>query len=237
MKPWLIPLAIIAAYAVAQMLFSGYFFLKSPQLSKQSFAGQSEHGNKSAPQLKLFLAGDSVAAGVGASSFNTSLGGRLANSLAKDHHVIFTNAAVSGSRMADLTTIPEERQDVIVLFIASNDLYHFTSLKQFEKSTASAMEQYSAQGKRVILVGPADVGGATAIPLILKPIYALRWQKYAAIMRTEAKKYGNVAYLYPADYKEMLKTYGHTEAKDGFHPNDSGHKFWADLILSAIQKQ
>ncbi len=236
MKPWLIPLAIIAAYAVAQMLFSGYFFLKSPQLAKQSFAGHSEHGNKPAPELKVFLAGDSVAAGIGATSFNTSLGGRLANSLAKDHHVIFTNAAVSGSRMSDLTAVPEERQDIIVLFIASNDLFHFTSLEKFEKSTEAALEQYSAQGKKVIIVGPADIGGATAIPLVLKPIYALRWPKYAAIMRTAAAKYPNVTYIYPAEYKEKLKTYGHTEAKDGFHPNDSGHKFWADVILSELKQ-
>ncbi|MBI2581485.1 hypothetical protein HYV85_06835 [Candidatus Woesearchaeota archaeon] len=232
MKPLAVVFAIIAAYSVAQLLFSAYFFLKSSQLTKQSFAGQTEHGNKTKPKLKLFLAGDSVAAGVGASSFNASIGGRIASALAKENHVIFTNAAKSGSRMVDMTDVPREKQDVMVLFIASNDLYHFTSLRKFENDTEAAVERYSKLADKVIIVGPADVAGATAIPLIMKSLYNLQWQKYAAIMRTAAAKHPNMAYVYPAEHKAKLRTYGHTEADDGFHPNDNGHRFWADLILS-----
>ena len=202
---------------------------------KAIIAAKSEHGNRTKPDIKVFLAGDSVAAGVGASSFDTSIGGRLANSLAKNNWVTFTNVAVSGSRMADLTTVPEEKQDIIVLFIASNDLFHFTNLREFENSTTEALERYSKKAKKVILIGPADIGGATAIPLILKPVYAIQWPKYAAIMMTVAAKHSNVTYIYPADYKEKLQSYGHIEAIDGFHPNDNGHKFWAQLILSKIK--
>ncbi|MBI2143270.1 hypothetical protein HYU20_02925 [Candidatus Woesearchaeota archaeon] len=237
MKPLAIVFAIIAAYSVAQLLFSGYhFFLKSPQLTKQSFAGQTEHGNKTKPELKLFLAGDSVAAGVGASSFSTSMGGRIASALARENHVSFTNAAKSGNRMADVAAVPREKQDIIVLFIASNDLYHFTNLRKFENDTEAAMERYSKLAGKVIIIGPADIAGATAIPLIMKPLYNLRWQKYAAIMKTAASKHKNVTYVYPAEHKAKLRTYGHTEAKDGFHPNDNGHRFWADLVLSKIQQ-
>ena len=236
MKLWVIAAGIIAVYCVAQLLFTGYFILRSKSISGQSFAGKTELGKKSAPELDVFLAGDSVAAGVGASSFGVSLAGRLANGLAGNHHVIFTNVAKSGSKMADLTSVPEQKQDIVVLFIASNDLYHFTNLKKFKSDTESALERYSKTAKRVILVGPADIGGATAIPLIMKPIYWARWPKYAAIMRTAAGKYPNMIYIYPAEYSEKLMTYGHTEAVDGFHPNDNGHRFWADLILSQIQR-
>ena len=236
MKLWAIAAGIIVAYCVAQLLFTGYFILRSKSISGRSFAGNTELGRKSAPELDVFLAGDSVAAGVGASSFETSLAGRLANGLAGDHSVIFTNAAKSGSKMEDLTSVPEQKQDIVVIFIASNDLYHFTSLQKFKSDTESALEKYSKTAKRVVLVGPADIGGATSIPLVMKPIYWARWPKYASIMRTAAGNYANVTYIYPAEYAKKLRTYGHTEAVDGFHPNDNGHKFWADLILSQIQR-
>ncbi len=229
-------LAVIGIYCIGQFLFTGYFMFRSKAMPSQSFAGKSELGDKSKTLLRVFLTGDSVAAGVGASGFETSLAGRLATGLSADHYVIFTNAAKSGNKMADMTTVPDRQQDVIVLFVSSNDLFHFTGLKKFEADTSAALVRYSKLSKKVVIVGPADIGGATAIPLIVKPIYAMQWPKYAAVIRNAAAKYDNVKYIYPAEYKEKLKTYGHTEAVDGFHPNDNGHRFWADLILSEIQK-
>ena len=231
MKLLIIAVAVIAIYVIAQAAFSGYFFRKGKELTKMSYAGTTEYGEKSKPEFKLFMAGDSLAAGVGASNANKSLAGRVAGSF-PGKHVVFTNIAVSGSRMKDLTAFPNKTQDLTILVISSNDLYHFTNHKQLEAETGKALQQYARKSRRVILVGPGNIGGATAIPLTFRPFYSWQRPKYAAIMKQAASKYKNVTFVNPADFSK--KPYGHTEASDGFHPNDNGHRYWADVILSGI---
>lgn len=236
MNYWYIVLIVLAIYAVAQAIFTLYFFSKSKDLMKVSYAGQSEYGDISKPKMNVLLAGDSISAGVGSSSFENSLAGRLVNEVSKDNHVIFTNVAKSGNKMVDLlnASLPEQKQNLTIIFIASNDLFHFTSLKKFEQHTKSVLDRYSKISDKVILIGPADIGGATAIPLFLKPIYAMQWPKYAAIMKNVSSEYPNIQYINPIEYKDKLKEYGDTEAKDGFHPNDNGHRYWADIIFIKI---
>ncbi len=231
MDNWLAATAAIAAYIIGQVAFSSHYFYEARKLSKKSFAGISEHGSRFNPLLRIFIAGDSLAAGVGASRFENSLAGRIAIAFAKRNHVILTNTAKSGGRMKDIT-VPRQKQDIAIIVASSNDLYHFTNKKRFEHSAHSALRLCSAAAKKVVLVGPGDIGGATAIPIVLKPFYNMQRPKYAAIMRKAALKYQNAAFANPMEFS--MKPYGRTEAVDGFHPNDSGHKFWADIILSAI---
>ncbi len=225
---------IVAAYIITQLFFTGYLSNKAKKLPKVPYAGVTEHGKKSKPVFRVFLAGDSIAAGVGASSPESSMAGRLAYGLAKSHHVLFNNSAVSGSRMADMAKLPAERQNLVVLVISSNDLYHFTPLKKFELETQKVLSAYSNLSKETIIVGPGNIGGATAVPLIMRPFYNLQKPKYAAILKRASSSYPNVSYVNPADFN--IKSYGHTEAADGFHPNDNGHRFWADLVLSEIRQ-
>ena len=232
MRLLVILVVVASAYLIAQMLATGYFSNMAKKLLKVSYAGVTEHGNKSKPALRVFLAGDSIAAGVGASSPESSMAGRLADGLAKSHHVLFNNSAVSGSRMADMTKLPAERQNLVVLVISSNDLYRFTPLKKFERETQKALAAYSNLSKETIIAGPGNIGGATAVPLIMRPFYNLQKPKYAAILKRVSSSYPNVSYVNPADFN--IKSYGRTEAADGFHPNDNGHRFWADLIIDKI---
>ncbi|MBI2144938.1 SGNH/GDSL hydrolase family protein [Candidatus Woesearchaeota archaeon] len=222
-----------AAYLIAQAAFSSYCFRKARKLSRKSYAGKSKHGN-SRKTLKILIAGDSLAAGVGASSFGKSLAGRIATTLAKHHTVILTNVAVSGSRMKDLTAAPRQKQDIAIIVASSNDLYHFTSTRQFESDVTKALRLYSKHAKRVILVGPGNIGGATAIPLLLKPFYNIMRPRYAAIMKKASAKCKNTSFANPLDFS--IKPYGKTEAEDGFHPNDNGHRYWADIIVKSIVK-
>ena len=181
--------------------------------------------------MKAFITGDSLAAGVGATSPEKGLAGRIATELGKHNHVTLTNVAISGSRMKDIKIKPKQKQDLTIIVASSNDLYHFTNKQKFETLTKEVLELHSKLAKKVVLVGPADIGGTSAIPLFMKPLYKIARPKYAAIMKKTAAKHKNAKFVNPAEFS--MKPYGPTEAADGFHPNNSGHKYWADLILSA----
>lgn len=226
----------VFTYLIVQLIFTGYFFLKAKNIMNKSYIREIERGDAKKPKLRIFLAGDSIAEGIGSSGFEKSLGGRLVAKLSHNNHVLFVNSADSGNKMSDLKELPKVKQDIIVLFVSSNDLFHFTNFEKFEKDTRSVLSNFTPMGKKVILIGPADVASATAIPFFLKPLYNIRSPEYARIMMTVSSKYKNVVYINPVNYKEMLEKYGKTEAEDRFHPNDNGHKFWADLIGMNIQQ-
>lgn len=222
----LIVLTLILAYVTIQTIYSGYYLRRAGILTKTEYTQDVNIGNPGSPTLKVFMSGDSIAAGVGASSFETSTSGRLANFLAKDNHLIFVNEATSGTRMEDLLKLlaPKEKQDLIVLIVSSNDLFHFTNLGNFEKSTQKVLEKYSKLGKKLIILGPGRVSTAPALPLPLRWLYKIQYPKYVNIIEKTANKYSNVVHIKPTVPQKG------TFASDKFHPNDEGHNVWFEGI-------
>lgn len=229
-KLFTIMLAMALIYVVVQAAYSGYYFKITGELTKTKYTQDVNLGGENEPILKVFMSGDSIAAGVGASSFETSTAGRLANFLARGNNLIFINEAKSGTKMADLLDLPapKEKQDLIILIVSSNDLFSLTNLDDFERSTEKVLEKYSRLGKKLIIPEPGNVSAAPALPLPLRLIYKIQRPKYVAIMAQTTSKYPNIVYI-----KHGLPKKG-TFASDKFHPNDKGHKVWFEGIKDAI---
>ncbi len=134
--------------------------------------------------------------------------------------------------MKDLTLkqIPNEKFNITILVISSNNLFHFTSLSDFKNNTKKVLGRYSKISDKLILIGPGRVFDAKAIPLFLKPMYKAQGEKYARIIDEEAKNYANVFHVNPLNTSINPQEYGDTNASDGFHPNDEGHRFWFSLL-------
>jgi len=101
----LVFLLAVIVYLVPQAAYSGYYLRKAGILTKTEYTQNLKLGDKDKPTLKVFISGDSIAAGVGASSFETSTAGRLASFLAMKNKLTFINEAKSGTRMADHQTM------------------------------------------------------------------------------------------------------------------------------------
>lgn len=222
---------LIVIYIVFQAAYSIYYLNKSAEVVKKTHTGTFNLGEKSKPSYLIWADGDSVGAGVGASSFKTSLVGRIGEHIADDNNVTLNNKSISGLRMKQLVehTLPDKKQDLIVLVISSNDLFHFSNLKDFKVSTEKVLARYSPLGEKLIIIGPGRIFDADAVPVILKPVYRLIASKYSDVISQEAKKYKNVIYINPTSVKSA-REYGFTGASDHFHPNDAGYEFWFDLV-------
>ena len=225
---------LVPFYFVVQLLYSGFFLLKSRSLVERTHTGDFILGR--GPEYLMLVAGDSVGAGIGASSFDTSLVGRTAKYLSKNRTVKLSNKSVSGYRMHDLlrVNLPSREQDLILLVISSNDLFHFTDLNRFKKDTGDVLKVFAPKAKKVILIGPGRIFDAGAIPLFLKPVYKILGKSYANILTNESKRYKNVIYVDPLEADLEKELYPATNASDNFHPNDEGHKFWFDLIKNGL---
>ncbi len=227
---------IILAYIIVQSAYSGYFFSKSGELAKKTYVGKKTLGNPKNPEFHLFLDGDSVGAGVGASSFETSVGGRISGFYAQKYYVHFVNQSISGSAMNSLVDrlLPDEKQNLTVLIISSNDLFHFSSVSNFKPDTRKVLERYSKNTDKLIIIGPGRIFDSTAIPIVIRPIYQFAAWNYSKIIASEAKNFSKVVYVNPLITKINRSNYGYESASDGFHPNDEGHRFWFDLIRPVL---
>lgn len=130
----------------AAAAYAAYHLRRARELTLRPFNEPIVAGTGGAtPPMRVLIAGDSIAAGIGATSPDRTVGGRLAAFLAETRVVEVRNEAVSGSTMADIAgrTLPEERQDLIVLIGGSNDLFQFRPVERFAEETRRAMERYA----------------------------------------------------------------------------------------------
>jgi len=229
-------LTLILFYVVAQAAYTGFHLLKGRKLAKTMYTENTVVGDDSSPNLKVFVGGDSIITGVGASSFEKSTAGQLANYLARNNKVILVNESENGAKMTNVLDgkIPQEKQDIIVLIVSSNDLLRLTNLKNFADATKKVLEKYSKSANKLIIAGPGRVFHPSIIPMPLKLIYKLKAPKYASIITEEARKYPNVVYINPLKPPVDFSKYADVYSSDRFHPNDEGHKLWFDMIKTAL---
>jgi len=235
-KSMLIFFGLILIYVVSLIIVFGYYVKKGGKLSKTVYTENLKLGDNSNPEFKVFIGGDSIATGVGANSFEKSTAGRLANYLAKNNKVTLINEAENGAKMIDVLNGkgPQERQDLIILIVSSNDLLRLTNLKNFEDATKKVLEKYSKLADKLIIAGPGRVFHPSIIPIPLRFIYKLKAPEYASIIAEEARKYPNVVHISPLKPPVDFSKYEDVYSSDRFHPNDEGHRLWFDMIKTVL---
>ena len=230
---FLIIFIVAVGFTIWEIFYTLYFIKKGKLLSKKVYSGKFEIGNKSKPGINVLISGDSIGAGVGASSFETSVAGRIGHHLSKKNYVSLNNISVSGSRIKHILErlIPEEKQDLTILFISSNDVTRFTKLKSFRHDAEKALEKYSKSSKKLLLVGPGNVALARVLPLFLRLKYTYRIPKYAALLNEVSANFPNITYINSTKPPKTLGKYKESYySHDMFHPNDRGHEYWFEIV-------
>ncbi len=178
------------------------------------------------PVLVVF--GDSLAQGVGASSRSAGYAAVVASKLARAiaHPVGVVNLSRSGARIGDVlgTQIPafealRHRTPALrpiggVCTVGSNDLVRSGRLRLAKKRLAALAEQLP---DGFVVATMPDRGS-----LIVK-----HCNRH---LRAEADRNGRPV----ADVAAALTSWRGRLAGDRFHPNDEGHRLWADVIGRAV---
>lgn len=216
-------------YIAAQFAYSKHHFKKARDLSKVVYTKSFKLIGKGKSKLKILMVGDSIAAGVGASSFENSIPGRLVKYFSGSHRLDFINKARAGMKIRDLLDIPlpKVKQDIVVLIVSSNDVFHFTNLNEFSDSVVEVLDKYSKLTKKLIFLGPGKISTAPALALPIRIIYKTLESRYTSILEEKTSKYSNVTYIKPGNPPRG------TFANDKFHPNDEGHRVGFEVIKEA----
>lgn len=189
--------------------------------------------------IRFRVLGDSLAAGVGCTRAEQSIGHLLAGTLrAAGHRVELSVHAVPGARSADLA--PQVRAavaagaDLALIVIGANDLTRLTPPAVGARLLRDAVAALTGAGARVIVVTAPDMGVLAHVPPAFRDVVSQASRLYATAQADAATAAGaTVAHVGP----EVFSRFASDErmfSADRFHPSAAGYAVIANALTSYV---
>lgn len=187
------------------------------------------------PVLRLLIAGDSSAAGVGCPHQDQALSGQLVARLATRHTLIWQLEAASGATTADtiarLAALPAETFDVAVIALGVNDTARMRPLRRWQADIASLHRLLQTRFGigRTLWSGVPPMGLFPLLPTPLRTTLGALAARNDAALAGIARTTQGLHHL-PLD----LPLTPDLMAKDGYHPNPAACALWAERISAEL---
>ncbi|WP_171177738.1 SGNH/GDSL hydrolase family protein [Ruegeria sp. HKCCD8929] len=196
-------------------------------------AGCEGHG----PRLRLLIAGDSSAAGVGAETQAQALSGQLVQRLAQDYRVAWRLEATTGHTTRD--TLDRLRQidgpfDVAVTALGVNDVTRATTRAQFMARQTALLEHLTVPlgANCVVLTGVPQMQRFPALPQPLAWVLGQQAARLDAGLHQVAARFPQAHHL-ALDFPDDPAL----AAPDGYHPSPRAYALWAERLAQDIHAQ
>ncbi len=194
-------------------------------------AGTAGHGSL----VRLLVAGDSGAAGVGAATQEQGLCGQLVRCLSRHHTVEWCVLAVNGLDSPGLLKLLQDAPcapfDVVVLSMGANDATSLCAPLQWARWQTRLAELIDLRFAPVLLVHSAvpPMHACLALPQPLRWFMG-HWAKQMneSLAGLLIDHVGRAMHWHP----ETTTTVG--MAADGIHPSSEGYAVWADGLSRCI---
>ncbi|MCV2887606.1 SGNH/GDSL hydrolase family protein [Ruegeria aquimaris] len=191
----------------------------------------------SGPALRLLIAGDSAAAGVGVDSQDLALSGQLVLRLARRFSVDWRLEATTGhttrDTLARLGALPGPF-DVVVTSLGVNDTTRATSARQFVARQAALMDLLTGPlGARLVVVTSVpDMALFPALPQPLSWVLGQQSQRLDRKLALTLKRYPQAVHHRPQIPPDPAMA-----ARDGYHPSALAYAHWAEGLARVIAAQ
>ena len=187
----------------------------------------------------LLVLGDSTAVGVGASSREDSVPGRLAHFMGATHT---ENYAVSGAGVEDIpsqiTKATLSRYDTILVMVGGNNILAFDNVRWAGRILGEVLAELP-QAEKVYVMNAGNAGGATLFPPPVRFFHTrtnLEYHKeFSRVCEALGATYINL-YMKPHE-DPFLKEPEVYLSKDGLHPSSEGYRLWFEKLKEGIQKE
>lgn len=201
-------------------------------------AGPREGTAGEGPELRLLIAGDSAAEGVGATSQQEGLSGRVIEALQTDFRVSWALSARTGRKTLDvirrLRSFPAAPFDVALLSAGVNDLTGGTRSRDFalQQRRLVALLKSRFGARLVLLTSLPPMHRFPALPQPLRWCLgkrALAFNEVLEVLAAEDPACELVRPRFPPDPAYM--------ASDGFHPGPPAYQAWGLEAAALIRRR
>lgn len=205
--------------------------LPEPPGPRSGSAGQG-------PALRVLIAGDSAAAGVGAAHQDEALSGSLVRALGADYTVSWRLEARTGLKtggmLAQLEAIEPTRFDIALLSTGVNDVTGGTRSAAFLMQQRRLVDLLKNQFgvRHVLLTSLPPMHSFPALPQPLRAVLGMRARQFTALLMQLAEGDPDcevVALRLPLERAYM--------ASDGFHPGPLAYAEWSREAAAVIHRR
>jgi lysophospholipase L1-like esterase len=190
-------------------------------------------------KLNVLIVGDSIAVGVGASTWEKTVHYQFLSMLNEYKEINVDNFAVSGSLIHDikkqLMRAGDKRYDLIFISSLANDVTEDTNLEYLRTEIQLALSQSKQIGKNIIWITPASMKTSYAAPYLIRMFWGKRQEAVIKILVDEAIK--NEILLVDLVHSRLSENVSKNPheyyAPDYFHPNDKAYQEAAEIIFQA----
>lgn len=213
-----------------------YTLWRTPRLPEA--AGERNGSAGSGPRLRLLVAGDSAAAGVGVARQEEALAGRLAARLAERFSVSWRLVARSGLTTAGVAGMVERSPagpfDVAVVSAGVNDVTHRVRLAAWTASLDRLVATLTGRFGvgRILLSAVPPMHRFPALPQPLRWHLGRRAQRFNRRLADFVREREGCTLLPIPDVSAAGMM-----AADGFHPGAAAYAAWADAVAAVIRGQ
>ena len=199
--------------------------------------GPRSGGAGTGPDLRVLVAGDSAAAGVGVARAEDALAGRLVHELYREFSVRWRVVAKTGwttrRLIEELESLDaDQRFDVVVTSLGVNDVTRRVDLEAWRAAQARlrdlARERFGAG--LVVVSGLPPVHGFPALPQPLRWWLGRRASTFDRALQRDVEADPDATFVslrFSEDRRLM--------ASDGFHPGPAIYATWASLVGDAVK--
>lgn len=225
----------LATIALGPLLIAQGIWTRARIPKLPEAAGAREGSIGDGPILRLLVAGDSAAAGVGVTHQDQALLGQVTARLAQRYRVEWTLAARTGattaSTLVSLDRLGERKFDVVVLSLGVNDVTSGIRISKWRKAQSElrAFLRSRFDAGLVIASGLPPVHRFPALPQPLRWYLGSRAKQFNHDLRSEVAAAQGCRFVdlrFPGDRSMM--------AADGFHPGAPVYSEWARRVADLV---
>ncbi|MFE9747254.1 SGNH/GDSL hydrolase family protein [Saccharothrix saharensis] len=191
-------------------------------------------------RLRFRVLGDSLAAGVGCTRVEETLGERLAAVLRAEGHAVDLGVhAVSGARStgldAQVRAAVRAGVDVALIVIGANDLTSFTPPAVGARLLHDAVAGLRRAGGQVVVATAPNLGVVSHVPPAYRAFVSQASGLYARAQADAVVRAGGAVAAVGAEVSTRFAAEPALFSADRFHPSAAGYAVIADALAPSVR--